>query len=156
MLPSRCVTPYPRTGPTLLSHTPRWVPCHARTLCRIRHHSSGLNPSPHPSRPVARHSHHHLESHATSHPSPFPAGCQSQRREGALSFVCPGLHKGKKRLSCVGVSGRRWGHCVAVPVVWTSHVMHHGLCAMGRGTVVREERCVGRERVNVERQGMSG
>ena len=64
-----------------------------------------------------------------------------------LSFVRPGLHKGKKKaVSCRRVRakvGALQGGAGGVDVAC------HGLCTMGRGTVVREERCVGRERVNV-------
>ena len=142
-----CVTPYPCTGPTLFPNNPRQVLCCAHTPCWIGHHSSGLNPSHTHPRPVARRSHHHLELHAAKHPSPFPAGWQSQRWEEALSFVHPGLHKGeKKAVSCQHVRakvGALRGGASGVDIAC------HGLCTMGRGTVVREERCVGCERVNV-------
>ena len=60
--------------------------------------------------------------HTASHPSPFPAGWQSQRWEEVLSFVCPGLRKGeKKAASCRRVRVKA-GHCVVV-AAWMSHVV---------------------------------
>ena len=59
----------------------------------------------------------------------------------------PGLHKGeKKAVSCQHVRvkvGALQGGAGGVDVT------RHGLCTMGKGTVVREERCVGREHVNM-------
>ena len=107
--PSRCVTRSPFPTPTRVLHN---SPTLLVGFCAVPAYpaESGTTPPPHPSLP----SRAPLTPPAASVacrlvPSPSPAGGSPRGDEEALSFVCPGLHRGEKRMcreSCrhVGMS----------------------------------------------------